>query len=84
MIKNFLKDIKIAKNHKAYLSALALALTIPDICSKIQYKEKDNRKNILSSLIPGYISMQKYQNQIYKSLMNMMNQQSSMEKYVML
>ena len=48
MIRNFLKDIKIAKNNKAYLSALALALTIPDICGKIQYKYKDDRKKYIN------------------------------------
>lgn len=37
MIKIFLEDIKIAKSNGTYLSALALALTIPDILGKIQY-----------------------------------------------
>ena len=46
MIRNFLNDIKIAKDNKAYLSALALALTIPDICGKIEYKYKAT-KNVI-------------------------------------
>lgn len=47
MIRNFLNDIKIAKDNKAYLSALALALTIPDICGKIEYKYKDDRRKYI-------------------------------------
>lgn len=45
MIKRVLKDIKIAYNNKAYFSALALTLTIPDICGKIQYKNNSNLKD---------------------------------------
>ena len=44
MIKRVLEDIKIAYNNKAYFSALALTLTIPDICGKIQYKNDSNYK----------------------------------------
>ena len=36
MIKNIINDIELAKNSKAYLSALALALTLPEICGKIE------------------------------------------------
>ena len=36
MIKNIINDIELAKNNKAYLSALALALTLPEICGKIE------------------------------------------------
>lgn len=45
MIKRVLEDIKIAYNNKAYFSALALTLTIPDICGKIQYKNDTNLKD---------------------------------------
>ena len=45
MIKRVLEDIKIAYNNKAYFSALALTLTIPDICGKIQYKNDSNLKD---------------------------------------
>ena len=45
MIKRVLEDIKIAYNNKAYFSALALTLTIPDICGKIQYKNNPNLNN---------------------------------------
>ncbi len=44
MIKRVSEDIKIAYNNKAYFSALALTLTIPDICGKIQYKNDSNLK----------------------------------------
>ncbi|KQU24975.1 hypothetical protein ASG65_16740 [Bacillus sp. Leaf13] len=39
-----IKDIKLALNNKSYLSALALSLTLPDMCGKIEYphfKSKD-------------------------------------------
>lgn len=45
MIKDILEDIKLATENKAYFSALALALTIPDICSKIEYKDTKLKKN---------------------------------------
>lgn len=45
MIRIFLEDIKIAKSNGAYLSALALALTIPDILGKIQYHKQPNMEN---------------------------------------
>ncbi|WP_273832345.1 hypothetical protein [Guptibacillus sedimenti] len=34
-----IKDIKIALNNKSYLSALALSLTLPDICGQIEYPD---------------------------------------------
>ena len=37
MLKHIIDDIERAKNNKAYLSALALALTLPDICGNIEY-----------------------------------------------
>lgn len=37
MLLNLIKDIEKALEAKAYLSALALALTIPDICGKMAY-----------------------------------------------
>lgn len=45
MIKNFVDDIKRAVDNKAYLSALALALTLPDICGKIEYDKASNMDN---------------------------------------
>ncbi len=41
-----IKDINLALKNKSYLSALALSLTLPDICGKIEYPHfKDNRGN---------------------------------------
>ena len=41
-----IKDINLALNNNCYLSALALSLTLPDICGKIEYPHfKDNRGN---------------------------------------
>jgi hypothetical protein len=39
-----IKDIKLALANKSYLSALALTLTLPDICGKIEYPHFKNRK----------------------------------------
>ncbi|MFG6120916.1 hypothetical protein [Thalassobacillus sp. B23F22_16] len=44
-----IKDIKLALNNKSYLSALALSLTLPDICGQIEYpnlKKKNGRRNV--------------------------------------
>ncbi|WP_281654212.1 hypothetical protein [Eggerthella sinensis] len=38
-MRDKIEDIKRAIEGEAYLSALALALTLPDICSKIEYGE---------------------------------------------
>ena len=42
MIKGFVDDIKRAINNKSYLSALALALILPDICGKREYYRTSN------------------------------------------
>lgn len=39
-----IKDINIALNNNSYLSALALSLTLPDICGKIEYPDFKNNK----------------------------------------
>ena len=36
-LENLIKEIMSSLDHKNYLSALALTLTIPDICGKIAY-----------------------------------------------
>lgn len=48
MIKHILEDINIAMENKAYLSAIALALTIPDICGKIQDNGKTDKKRYIN------------------------------------
>lgn len=45
MIKNFVEDIKRARDNKAYLSGLALALILPDICGKIEFYKTSNMNN---------------------------------------
>ena len=44
MIENIFNDIDRAKENKAYLSALALALTLPDMCGRQEYGEIENGK----------------------------------------
>ncbi|MEE6452663.1 hypothetical protein RAH41_19035 [Gottfriedia acidiceleris] len=39
-----IKDINLALNNKSYLSALALSLTLPDICGQIEYPDLKNNK----------------------------------------
>lgn len=44
-----IKDIKLALKNKSYLSALALSLTLPDICGEIEYpdfKYDNGKRNI--------------------------------------
>lgn len=44
-----INDIKLALANKSYLSALALALTLPDICGKIEFPDfthKNGKRNI--------------------------------------
>ncbi|WP_426980266.1 hypothetical protein [Bacillus pseudomycoides] len=44
-----IRDIEIALENKSYLSALALSLTLPDICGEIEYphfKFKDGTRNV--------------------------------------
>ena len=37
MIQDIINDINVAREHEAYISALALTLTIPDLCGKIEF-----------------------------------------------
>ena len=39
MINYIIKEIDISIKNECYLSALALALTLPDICGKVEYPE---------------------------------------------
>lgn len=45
-----INDINIALNNKSYLSALALSLTLPDVCGKIEYPhfKNQNRKRYVA------------------------------------
>ncbi len=43
MLRDILDDLEKAVKGKAYFSALALALTLPDICGKIEYHNLDDR-----------------------------------------
>lgn len=44
MINNILDDISLARNSRSYISALSLALTLPNILSNIEFKRKTSRK----------------------------------------
>lgn len=44
MINKIIQDIDKALRAEAYLSALALALTLPDICAKVAYKDNNGNK----------------------------------------
>ena len=62
MIQDFLNDIVMAKENGAYYSALALALTVPDICGKIQYehgKDKDRYIRWYNEWIYKYLKIPK-------------------------
>ena len=47
MIRDIINDIKIAKDNKAYISALALALTLPNILSNIEYGRSTHRSEYI-------------------------------------
>lgn len=47
MIKDIFYDLEKAIENKAYFSALALALIIPDICGKIAYKNLNNKEKYI-------------------------------------
>lgn len=47
MIEDIINDITIAKNNKAYLSALSLALTLPNILSNIEHKKSTGKKEYI-------------------------------------
>ena len=47
MIKDIIEDIKLDVDNKAYFSALALTLTIPDICGKIEYKNLNDKEKYI-------------------------------------
>lgn len=48
MIDKYVNDIRNSLSHKCYFSALALALTLPDICGRVEYPD--------TSVAEGYIS----------------------------
>jgi hypothetical protein len=52
-----IKDINLALNNKSYLSALALSLTLPDICGQIEYpdlKKKNGERNIREQYVAWF------------------------------
>ena len=70
MIRDFLNDIRIAKNNKAYFSALALALIIPDICGKIEYNDGSDKTKYIrwfDSWVYKYVEIPKSKNSHYEN-----------------
>jgi hypothetical protein len=52
-----IKDINLALTNKSYLSALALSLTIPDICGQIEYPDffkKNGERNIRKQYVAWF------------------------------
>ena len=47
MIKRIVDDVNKALDHNAYIAALTLALTIPDICGKAYYPELGNKRRYI-------------------------------------
>ena len=48
MIEKIINDILIAKDNRAYLSALSLSLTLPSILSSIDINQKSTRKDYVA------------------------------------
>lgn len=73
MIKNFVDDLKRARDNKAYLSALSLALTLPDICGKQEYYGTSNMEirdmyiKWFDKWIYKYIEIPKSENQEFNN-----------------
>ena len=42
LIEQIVSEIRMALSHELYLSALALALTLPDTCGKAEYPDEDH------------------------------------------
>lgn len=53
-MKQLIKEIKSSLENKNYLSALALTLTLPDICGKISYPELKGARNTGKRYIRWY------------------------------
>ena len=50
-------DINRALENEAYFAALALALTLPDICGKAKYPNERNGQDILTGMMNMWVSM---------------------------
>ena len=51
----FINDIKKSLKNKTYLSALTLALTIPDICSQVEAKKDDGNREMYIAWFNKYV-----------------------------
>ena len=48
MVDNIINDISIARDNRAYLSALSLSLTLPSILSSIDLNRNSTRKDYVA------------------------------------
>ncbi len=67
MVEDIINDITVAKNSKAYVSALALALTLPNILSNIEHNRKTHREEYVewfNKWIYPYYEFSKSQNEL--------------------
>ena len=61
MIKRLIEDINRALDAEAYMAALSLVLTLPDICAKAEYGDSlGNRKRYIKWLMNILDSMKKH------------------------
>jgi len=47
MINNIISEIKKSIDNECFIAALALALTLPDICGKAEYPNEGNTKRYI-------------------------------------
>ena len=57
MLKRIIGDIGLSLANNAYISALALALTIPDICRKAEYPDEKSSKKRYMDWYDTYIGV---------------------------
>ncbi len=62
-IKNLTEALQNAATHQNYYASLTMALTLPDICSKLQYPEEKNTGTRYSKWFDKYM-LRRYQKRI--------------------
>jgi len=70
-MKAKVEEIRKALKNECYLSALALTLTLPDICSKIEYGPTSNRQHYIKWFdkhVGHYYAQGEFKKEVYEKL----------------
>lgn len=60
MISEMIKEIRIALQHELYITALAAALTLPDICGQAEYRQDKKVKSRYIKWLQVYVESRKF------------------------